>query len=389
MKAFLRKNIWLFLIIALALLFPQSLSTQAELNTRMIISGIGIDFGDDNYEITAQVILPSAQQKSSGINAKIDFVSSNAQTLAQGISEISNKLGKTAELSHTEYILIGDGIENKNLVGELDYFFRNFKLKNSIMLLSSTKPAKETMKNIGKLDMGAALSMQKIFISSQDNMGAIAKTYVDFINQTYKPSATSQIDTLDFEEDQGDSAKIQLNSPVKLFKNGVFVRKIEDKNQIIAFYLCNKHSKSGNYQLKNFSFGDAFSCNINIRIDQYSCRKNVTFDTYPVLKIDIKIAEAHIDELSTNSLNKNLYKSYLSKDLQEAIISFAQNKIKQDIYSLFEMCKTIDYDIFEIETLCYNKDKNKLAEYKNGLDEHTTFLDNVQLDVSVDFDIFR
>ena len=389
MKTFLRKNIWLFLIIALALLFPQSLSTQAELNTRMIISGIGIDFVDDNYEITAQVVLPSAQQKSSGINAKIDFVSSNAQTIAQGISEISNKLGKTAELSHTEYILIGDGIENKNLVGELDYFFRNFKLKNSIMLLSSTKPAKETMKNIGKLDMGAALSMQKIFISSQDNMGAIAKTYVDFINQTYKPSATSQIDTLDFEEDQGDSAKIQLNSPVKLFKNGVFVRKIEDKNQIIAFYICNKHSKSGNYQLKNFSFGDAFSCNINIRIDQYSCRKNVTFDTYPVLKIDIKIAEAHIDELSTNSLNKNLYKSYLSKDLQEAIISFAQNKIKQDIYSLFEMCKTIDYDIFEVETLCYNKDKNKLAEYKNGLDEHTTFLDNVQLDVSVDFDIFR
>ena len=199
MKKFLRNNIWLFLIIALALLFPQSLSSQAELGMRMIISGVGIDYVDDKYEITAQVVLPAKSEKAGGINAKIGFVTEPAATIGEGVNAVSKKFGKIAEFSHLEYILIGEGFENKNLAGELDYFFRNFKLKNSIMLLSTEQSsAKETITKVGKLDMGVALSMQKIYYTNQENLNAISKTYVDFISESLSADGISVLDTLVF-----------------------------------------------------------------------------------------------------------------------------------------------------------------------------------------------
>ncbi|MBQ8468402.1 MAG: hypothetical protein IJ542_01450 [Clostridia bacterium] len=362
----------------------------------MIISGIGIDFDGTNYQITAQAVLPSSNSKESGINAQVDHVSASAETISQAMSEISNKFGKNAELSHTEFILLGNQIENKNIVGELDFFFRNFKLKNSIMLLTCEKSAKETIEKIGKLDMGVALSLQKIFISEEENMHSLNKSYVEFVIDSFKPSATSQIDTLEFEDteeneskEKQSKAKLKLNTPIKLFKNGVFTSKIEDKEMINAFYLCNKKSRSGNIQLKNFSFGDAINANINLRIDNIKTKKYVTFGDNPTLHVDIKIVEASIDEISTKGMNKNLYRSVIQKDLQQAIINAAQEKITNGIYELFNYTKSINYDIFGVENLASMFNLDEWNNYIQKLDGKSKLLENVSIDISVEFDKFR
>ena len=92
MKQFLRKYIWVFLIIVLALLFPQSLTDQAELNMRMIVTGIAIDYNKDKYNITAQVILPSTKSSSGGINAQISFVNAEGKTISESVQQISYKI---------------------------------------------------------------------------------------------------------------------------------------------------------------------------------------------------------------------------------------------------------------------------------------------------------
>lgn len=408
MKQFLRKYIWLFLIIALVLLFPQSLSSQAALNMRMIISGIAIDCTDQEYELTAQVVLPSKASEQSGINAKIDFVSAKGKTIGEAIVGVSTKFGKTAEMSHLEYIMIGQGFEDKNIVGELDYFFRNFKLKNSFMLIASnTATAKETIQKIGKLDMGVALSMQKIFIANEENTNAIAKTYVDFVSETFSKSGISVIDTLDFEKEdeeknqneqnQEQQSKTQtkepqmlLFSPLKICKNGQIVAEITNKNDVLAYYFCCKCAKSGNFQFDNFSFGDVVNANINIRLDNYNCKHFVNFDgTYPLHKIEICITEAHIDEIATSGINKNIYTSFLEKDLQEAIISQAKDEIKQKIYNLFTWTKEQNIDIFDTASTAYKTNTTKWKQYVEGLENKEDYLQNCALDVVVSFNMIR
>lgn len=404
MKKFLRKYIWLFLMVALLLLFPQSMSTQAALNMRMIISGIAIDCADGQYELTAQVVLPSKSQEQSGINAKIDFVSAKGKTIGEAIVGVSSKFGKVAEMSHLEYIMIGQGFENKNIAGELDYFFRNFKLKNSFMLIASNSvPAKETIQKIGKLDMGVALSMQKIFITYQENSNAVAKTYVDFISETFSESGISVVDTLDFEkeesseqqpnsqsQEQSQVPQIMLLSPIKICKNGQLVGEIADKNHVLAYYFCCKCAKSGNFQFDEFSYGEVNNAKINIRLDNYCCSHSVDFGgTYPLHKIKINISEAHIDEIASDGLNKKIYTPFLDKDLQQAIIERAKNEIKQKIYSLFDWAKENNIDIFNTATIAFRTNPNKWKNFVKSLENKQDYLAVCDLDVEVNFDMIR
>lgn len=404
MKNFLRKYIWLFLIVALAILFPQSLSNQASLNMRMIIAGIGIDYINDKYNVTAEVILPSKSERGNGINAKVEFVSELADTVGAGVNAVSKKFGKIAELSHLEYVLIGDGFENKNIGGELDYFFRNFKLKNSIMLLACDgKSAKDTIKNIGGLDMGVALSMQKVYVANQENLNSIAKTYVDFVRDSLSASGISVLDTLAFEEIQSEQnqsgeqekenqkqAQMKILSPLKICKNGVFVGTIEDKNDVFAYYLYNQKSKSGNYQIENFSYGDTLNANINIRIDELTKQKIVNFDSsFPTIKLKLHFAEAHIDEIASKTLNSKLFSSYLDKDLQQAIIEKASADIKAQMHHLFDTCKANNIDIFELARECNSRENAKWQKYLSELKDRKNYLENCSFDVEVVFDKIR
>ena len=116
---FLKKHVWLFILVFLAALFPESLSDQAKLNMRVIITGIGIDYSDDKYNITSQVVLPQNGSESGGISAHTTYVKADGETISEALHQVSYKLGKVAEFSHVEFVLIGESMRQFNLAGSL------------------------------------------------------------------------------------------------------------------------------------------------------------------------------------------------------------------------------------------------------------------------------
>ncbi len=197
MLDFIKKHLWLFLVIALLLLFPQSLTDQARLNMRVIITGIGIDYKDDKYIVTSQIVLPASGSESGGISAHINYITAEGDSVSEGVQKVSYKIGKVAELSHIEFILVGKTMQDHNIASSLDYFFRNYKLKNSVMLLGCNNDAKEEIQKTSSLELSVALGMQKVYTSNEASLNGIAKSYVEFINDTYSASGTSVLDTLE------------------------------------------------------------------------------------------------------------------------------------------------------------------------------------------------
>ncbi len=197
MLDFIKKHLWLFLVVALLLLFPQSLTDQARLNMRVIITGIGIDYKDDKYIVTSQIVLPSSGSESGGISAHINYITAEGDSVSEGVQKVSYKIGKVAELSHIEFILVGKTMQDHNIASSLDYFFRNYKLKNSVMLLGCNNDAKEEIQKTSSLELSVALGMQKVYTSNEASLNGIAKSYVEFINDTYSASGTSVLDTLE------------------------------------------------------------------------------------------------------------------------------------------------------------------------------------------------
>ena len=55
---FIKKHISIFVLILALFLTPQSLNIQSELKMRIIITAIGVDYNEEKYEVTAQVVSP-------------------------------------------------------------------------------------------------------------------------------------------------------------------------------------------------------------------------------------------------------------------------------------------------------------------------------------------
>ena len=401
MKKIVRRYIWSFLIFALLLLFPQSLSTQAELNMRVIISGIGIDFVDNQYQITAQVVLPSTKVETGGINAQVSQISAKGKSISDSINQVSLKIGKTTELSHMEYIVVGDTFFEKNLASELDYFIRNFKIKNSVMLLTCNGKAEDILSKMQNMDLSVALSLQRIWISTEENMSGIAKTYVSFVNDSFSECGTSVVDTIEFEQEENNSqnqnqetqatnSKFKVFSPLNIFKKGNYLGKISDKKLIMGYHYTNNKTSAGNLLIQDFTFDDLQNANINLRIDKMKKIKNVEFiNGVPVLNICIKIKESHIDELASSEINQNLYKINLSKTTNQKIVDCASEQIKDCVYALFEYAKENNFDVFEIANYAKAKNMTMWQEYLSNLTDNEQYLQNIQLNLQVDFSVLR
>lgn len=429
MLKFIKSHSWLLIVIFLLLLFPQSLTDQAKLNMRVIITGIGVDFVDNQYQVTSQLVLPENGAEGGGINARISYITSSGQSLSECVQNTSYKLGKFTELSHVEFVLVGETMKDHNLASSLDYFFRNFKIKKSIMLLTCLGKAKDAIMKTSQLELGVALSVQKIYLSHQRSLSAVATSYVDFISDSNSQSGIGVIDTFmissDEEQEDGQSsedeqassdsgsqdseggtnanntgsspsssqnqastsAQIMLHSPIVIFKNGTYIDKIDDPNGVWGYYFSNKKSHSGNIFLTNFSYGDAQNANINIRIDQMNVHHSVEFSSNkPVHKIQINIKEARIDEIAPQNSNDILLYKFLEQDMQDAILDSAKEKIKQLINTTFTSCQQKNIDIFKTADLCYKFENIKWNKFLQNLENKDEYVKDVSVVVDVKFE---
>ena len=151
MWKFFKKHSWLIIILAIIILFPQSLSNQAKLSMKTIIPGIAIDKVDGEYETTALVVTPTRGSESGGGQLRATYISEKGKTIAEAIEKLGYVMGKSAGLANLNYIIIGNSLFEDNIVGQLDYFIRDKKTSNSILVLACDGEAKEEIKKTEKL----------------------------------------------------------------------------------------------------------------------------------------------------------------------------------------------------------------------------------------------
>lgn len=422
MLKFIKKHSWLLIIFFLLFLFPQSLTDQAKLNMRVIITGIGVDYIDEQYQITSQLVLPENGAESGGISARISYISSKGKSISECVQNTSYKLGKFTELSHVEFILVGETMKDHNLASSLDYFFRNFKLKKSITLLTCLGTAKSAIMKSSELELGVALSLQKIYLSHERSLSAVATSYIDFINDSHSQSGTSVIDTFMVSEkdadeseqnstelntsptgesgssqdsgssptssqsDAGESAQILLFSPLILFKNGLYYGKLEKQEEILGYYLANEKSRNGNIFVTDFSYGEAQNLNLNIRIDQMHVSHDIEWsNNMPIHKINIKIDACRIDELApTLSANANLYK-LLDTQTQQKLLDSAKDKICELVGATWESSMALNFDIFQTANLGSKFCNEKWSRFIANLNNPQEYVQEIKVVTNVEF----
>lgn len=196
MKQFFKKHIGIAVLLIIVLAFPVSLSTQARLNMRIIMTGLAIDKNDSGYEITAQVVKTKPSAGSSEEGASIEFISEQGETIVSAISKLSYKSGKVAGFSHTNFILLGKEMQDENLKKSLNYFLRDTTIKDSVLLVFAKDQAKEEIQKTKDLGLSVGLGLQKVFIYKEKESDGTMTSLLSFMNNSLNNSKTATISVL-------------------------------------------------------------------------------------------------------------------------------------------------------------------------------------------------
>ena len=409
-KRFFKKRSWLLLLFACLVFIPQSFNYQSKLNMRVLVSGIAIDKAESGYEVTAQVIMPTPGSESGGSGARLDFISEKGDSIAEGIQKIAYKIGKTAGLSHTSFVMVGDSMLEENLASSLDYFARDAKVNPSLMLLICDGAAKEMIKGTKNLELSVGVGLQKVFIYKQSSLNALVIPLEEFINDSFGLAKSAMvggisIDPEDKEEETKPSsqeqssqgaelgggssssseeknARIKFYNDIYYFKEGKYVNKMSDEKEILGVYLAETFSNSGDFKLEHINDGMLNDATIGLSFTNKSNKVNIRFENgKPILVLNIKIKDVQIVEiLNKDKPSVNLYDEQ-DEELLKIVKEKFSEKIEEYITKAFNKAKTDNVDIFNISERAYQLDYKNWKKYQEENGEN--FLKDATIEVNV------
>jgi len=438
MKIFLKKHIGLVILLVILLAFPASMSTQARLNMRIIITGLAIDKTDSGYEVTAQIVktAPSSGAEKSG--AEIDFVTDTGESIISAISKLSYKSGKVAGFSHTNFILIGKEMLEENLLKTLNYFLRDTIIKDSVLLLVAKDSANEEIKKTKELGLSVGLEIQKVFVYKEKESDGAMTSILSFANKSLNHSKTSVVSILSMNSDsenngqsgtqekssggssQGESSGQsqeggsgsqsggsssessssgeQSNSssgesgssggarsetkyfdaitPLACFVEGKFVGSLEEDDEIIGYMFSEKKCIAEDVTIENVSFGNFKKALVGVDVKYKKSNKKIRYEQdTPCLDICIKISNASIKEIQNEKLIDNI-----TTEEFDYLKKKIEEKVSKMVSVSFEKSKSFGADIFGAFDIA---NKFHYKKTKQNFDSMEEFLEKLKLNVEV------
>ncbi len=117
-----------------------------ELNDLAIISGIGIDYTNDKYEVTFEIMSTKKEGDSSSASTSSYTVSSKGKTVFEAFSNNGNIMDKVPYYDHVEVVVIDEEVAKNHLEEVAEFLIRNSKFRNEVYLtISSNTKAKDLL----------------------------------------------------------------------------------------------------------------------------------------------------------------------------------------------------------------------------------------------------
>ena len=422
----IKKHIGLIIILMIILAFPTSLSNQTKINMRVIVTGIAVDKSGDEYEVTAQIIKPSAGSKTAGSSATIDYIADKGKTISGAISKMAFKAGKASAFSHTNFVILGKDMLEEDVSVSLDYFIRDKIIKNSALILFAEEKAGDEIKKTKSTDMSVGIGLQKVFLFKEHESDGLMVTTMEFLNSNRGLSKTATASVLSLKSEEESSGSKQSGSsgsggsgessggsggesgasggssggessggsssggsgqnqnqyfvaetPVMLFVDGRFKGKLETHEEISGYMITKKDSKAIDIMVESSDKNRLKDAKIEINIKNMGTSKKFKYkQDVPCLDITVKIYNAEINEIIcddiVSSLDEEEYQT-MKKDLE--------NEISKRVKACFEKSKELKADIFEAYEMAYRKHYKKTKNHYNSMEE---FLEKLELNVNVD-----
>lgn len=297
------------IILIFILLLLSGCKDYTEVNDLGIISGIIIDYQDNKYKITSELIINDKE-------SNVQVLTTMSDSIDEAIKEMSKLTNKKIFIPHLKVLIITDNIL-KNDIDYYDYFLRNSKSSmNFYVYYIDSKISDKVFKLNEEKDKNALHVEKMLQFNKQIFSSSTSLTFIDLVYRKLEYGIDIIYPVIDIVKNN-DEEILYLTNQIS-YKDNKFITFIENES-ITYNILTNNIDKSSitvNCDKETFTLqiqdiktkykwkDNLFNINtsINGKITDYECKYDLN-DINTLKKLE-KLSQDYINDQINNLINK-------------------------------------------------------------------------------------
>ncbi len=339
------------IIMLISIFLLSGCADYVEINDLAIISGIAIDYENDLYKLTAQLIENDKE-------SKVVVLTTASSSIDEAMSEISKLSNKELFISHLKVLILSDRLikENKDFY---DYFLRSSKSKMNFYTYIASKDEISSIFKIYSDKNSSSIYLDKMMDFNQNIFSSSTPLkFIDMIYNKYEYGINNVYPTITIKKNN-DEETLYLGNLVS-FNSKLNKLTLSEKESIFYNIITNNSKKT---TLDIPCDNKIFTIEVQDIKTKFNWNKNIfTIDTKSLGKLKEYNCDYNLNSKeATNKLN------ILTNDY-----------IKSNINNLINKMKENKNDFIGIGNYIYKKDKNYFDFENNNWDDN---LKNIKIKV--------
>lgn len=324
-----------------------------ELDDLAIITGVGVDYKDDKYYLTYEILSDTKTEENTALLSYT--VSGSGKTISEAFINTNYKVSKKSYFAHLKVLVISEKIINGQFDKITDYILRDTNIRSEfkVVVSNGTTPEKILKNNSNNHPVVSEEIVNLIDNEKYNNNLVIGETFKQIVAKLISDNYDIILNTVSIKDKQ-----IAINNSY-IFKKYDYQNTLSKKDSAL-FNLLTKNIKSMEFD-KEYDKG-----NVTITITSSDSSIDVTSNKIKInTKLDGKILE--------NNANFNLKESKdytkLNKDFEKII--------KKDIKEFINLLQNNESDVLGLQEIYYKKTRK----------DNKNLWENAEVEVTVDLKI--
>ena len=140
MKYLWQNKVLIILIIITIFLVPISISKPSQSQSDVIVTGIGVDKVDKEFEVSIQYLVPTPESQFKQV---LKVVSMKDKSFSLAVNKVILFLGKHLGFTHCKLLVFSDSLKDENLTNIFDYVTRTKVNTYNINIINTDESAKD------------------------------------------------------------------------------------------------------------------------------------------------------------------------------------------------------------------------------------------------------
>lgn len=322
-----------------------------EVNDLAIVNSIGVDYQNNNFVVTLEVLNSKVDKESGKIYSYAR--TGQGKNIAKAVEKAADTLSYRPYYSHIKLKIISKEVAENHLDQIIDYFIRNtYFRENSYLLVAKDKSPKELLSIVSKENPIPGQAMIDLLKNnSYASNIAVNKKFTPFLTEILAFGLDGSISVVNLQD-----KKFYIDG-LAIFKDKKMVN-ILDNNDALIFNLL---STSKNKPLFNIKVN-----NQNLSIVIYNAKTK-----FKVEPSTINILGAYHAKIYSNEGNLNLNSTKVLKKIAQK----ASIHLDKLIYDFVKKIQENDSDILGLAQKYYLKTRDK----NNNLWQHAHINSNIKV----------